>query len=202
MISAAMGLAKGSPNEQQALPQLAALTMTSFTIPTRQPSPWTHTPQDLPLLRLEDFHTVLNTRRASGKMNEDPVVTRRHYLLDARFGVIFEGDRTLLEQVAAALRDPAWGVWLGRKSCIPASPILRGLFTTLGDAQRALIGNALPHSFTTVADVTHFEEGTDSLNDTPLSFGDPHSSGVDQRRFALRRIRVTPASSESPESPA
>ena len=47
---------------------------------------WRTTGSPLPILRLEDYHTVLGTRRASGKMNPDAVVTRREYLLDARFG--------------------------------------------------------------------------------------------------------------------
>jgi hypothetical protein len=42
-----------------------------------------------------------------------------------------------------------------------------------------------------VAEATSFAEGTDSLNDQPVSFGDGTSSGPDQRRFAVRRIRVS-----------
>lgn len=137
---------------------------------------------------------MLNTRRASGKMNEDAVVTRRQYLHDARFGLILEGDRALLERVAAALQDPRWGVWLGRKNCIPAELILRGMFSTGAEAQRELIGSGALDAFTTVTDVDRFDEGTDSLNDQPVSFGDGASSGPDKRQFAPRRIRVQPGS--------
>ncbi len=69
---------------------------------------------------------MLDTRRASGAMNKDAVVTRRQYLLDARFGVILQAAALVLERVAAALQDPVWGVWLGRKSCIPAAPVFVG----------------------------------------------------------------------------
>jgi CRISPR system Cascade subunit CasD len=82
---------------------------------------------------------VLATRRASGALNKDAVVTRRQYLLDARFGVILAGDRSVLERAAAALQNPVWGVWFGRKSCIPAEPVYRGLFDTELQAQRELI---------------------------------------------------------------
>src|SRR5208282_5458501 len=116
LICAAMGLAKGSDEEKIGLPDLVKLTMTTIAMPRGN------------IRRLEDFHTVLNTRRASGKLNDDPVVTRRQYLLDARFGVILTGDRALLERVAFALQDPVWGVWFGRKNCIPAEPIHRGFF--------------------------------------------------------------------------
>jgi CRISPR system Cascade subunit CasD len=181
LICAAMGLPKGSPEEQEALPKLAKLTMTSIAMPRYH------------VRRMEDFHTVLNTRRASSKMNDDPVVTRRQYLQDARFGVILAGDRDLLERVAAALQNPVWGVWFGRKNCIPAEPIYRGLFEKESETWRWLVGDRPIEEFTTVTEVDRFEDGTDSLGDQPVSFGDATSSGPDKRQFALRRIAVKPA---------
>ena len=47
-------------------------------------------------------------------------------------------------------------------------------------------------SFTTVTEVERFADGTDSLNDQPVSFGDGTSSGPDKRQFASRRIVVKP----------
>ena len=197
LICAAMGIGKGTDEERDVLPKLAALKMTSITIPRKSEA------ASAPLLirRLEDYHTVLGTRRASGSMNPNAVETRRQYLLNARFGVILEGDRAVLERVAAALQDPVWGVWLGRKSCIPASPILRSPLTTMAEAQHALIGDAPLHAFTTVTDVERFDEGTDSLNDQPVSFGDGNSSGPDPRQFAVRRILLAPGSGEDLQPP-
>lgn len=192
LICAAMGLAKDSPEERATLPQLAALKMISIGIQRQQVNRWTGEKSELAVRRLEDFHTVLKTRRASGKMNDDPVVTRRQYLLDARFGVILTGNRLLLQRVATALTDPVWGVWFGRKSCIPAEPIYRGMFVSPTEAEKALIGHAPLESFTTVTEAESFSEGTDSLNDQPVSFGDSTSSGPDKRQFAVRRIRVQP----------
>src|SRR2546427_280809 len=83
LICAAMGLAKGSPEEREVLPELAASKMMSITIPREARSDG----KRLPLLRIEDYNTVIDTRRASGKMNPDAVITRREYLLDARYGV-------------------------------------------------------------------------------------------------------------------
>ena len=131
-----MGLAKGSPEERDALPALAALKMTSVAIPRSRAN---STAAELPVRRLEDFHTVLDTRRADGSMNRDAVITHRQYLLDARFGIILEGDRGLLERAAAALQDPAWGVWLGRKSCIPAAPVFVGLVESYEMAWKAIL---------------------------------------------------------------
>ena len=65
LICAAMGLAKGSPEEREVLPELAASKMMSIAIPREAQSGG----NPLPLLRLEDYHTVLGTRRASGKPN-------------------------------------------------------------------------------------------------------------------------------------
>lgn len=192
LICAAMGLAKGSPREREALPKLVELKMTTIVIPRRLTKPWTNETGELSVRRMEDFHTVLQTRRASGKMNPDPVVTRRQYLLDARFGLIFSGDRALVEQIAAAMQNPVWGVWFGRKSCIPAEPISRGWFSTWAEAQTALIGNVPIERFTTITDVDKFTEGTDTLNDQPVSYGDGTSSGPDQRQFSVRRIAVKP----------
>src|SRR5271166_2023643 len=120
LVCAAMGLAKHSEEERTKLPQLAALRLTVWHFP-RLASGGDREP--LLIQRLQDFHTVLNTRRANGAINNDPVVTRRQYLLEARFGVRISGDPALLREVAAALRNPRWGVWLGRKSCLPAAPV-------------------------------------------------------------------------------
>lgn len=192
LICAAMGLGKDSPEERATLRKLAALKMISIAIQREQVNRWTGEKSELAVRRLEDFHTVLNTRRASGKMNDDPVVTRRQYLLDARFGVILTGNRLLLQRMATALADPVWGVWFGRKSCIPAEPICRGLFASAAEAEKALIGDAPLESFTTVTEAESFAEGTDSLNDQPVSFGDGTSSGPHKRQFAIRRIKVQP----------
>jgi len=185
LICAAMGLAKGSNEERAMLPELAKLRMSSIAIPREVPGADT----SLPILRLEDYHTVLGTRRASGKMNEDAVVTRRQYLLDARFGVILAGERLILDRITAALQNPTWGVWLGRKSCIPAQPILRGLFDTQADAERSLIGDTPIDQFTRLEEAANFEVGTDSYNDQPRSFGASDSS-AQGRHYAARRVHL------------
>ena len=185
MICAAMGVVKGSDTEQEILPQLAALKMTSIVVARHV------------VRRTEDFHTVLNTRRASGKMNDDPVVTRRQYLLDACFGIIFNGDRVLLERTANGLQDPVWGVWLGRKSCIPARPLFVAVCDTHDEAWQAILRSlgrdeALPvESFTRVEDVDEFANGTDSYNDQPVSFGRADSSS-EGRVYTVRRVRLEP----------
>jgi CRISPR system Cascade subunit CasD len=188
LVCAAMGLAKGSAEEAASLPELAKLKMTSIAIPRTLSG----TADQPPVLRLEDYHTVLNTRRASGTPNKDAVVTRRQYLLDARFGVILSGNRTLLEKAGAALQNPVWGVWLGRKSCIPAELLYRGLFDSEQEAHRELLREKPVDQFTTVVEVENFAEGTDSIGDQPVSFGDAGSTGPEKRRHSIRRVAVKP----------
>jgi CRISPR system Cascade subunit CasD len=106
-----------------------------------------------------------------------------------------------LERVAAALTDPVWGVWFGRKSCIPAEPVCRGLADTEPQARHALIGDESIDEFTTVSEASDFADGTDSISDQPVSFGDGASSGPDKRQFAVRRIKLIPGRSiENPKS--
>ncbi len=188
LICAALGLGKGSSEEGEWLPRLSALKMVTIATPRED------------VQRLEDFHTTgggydkktrpqFIPRKASGRPSDNPTVSRRQYLLEARFGVILEGDRLVLEQVAAALEDPRWGVWLGRKSCIPAEPIFRGMFKTRTEAERALIGDIPIEQFTRLEEVANFDAGTDSYTDQPISFGTADSS-AEGRNYAVRRVNL------------
>ena len=200
LICAAMGVAKGSDEEREKLLELRALKMTSIAIPRQQTNAWTAERTELAARRLEDFHTVGGgydketqpqsiPRKASGGPCDNPTVSRRQYLNDARFGVILEGDRLVLERAAAALEDPVWGVWLGRKSCIPGEPIFRDIFEMQAEAERNLIGDASIDQFTRIEEVANFEAGTDSYNDQPVSFGTSDSSAKG-RDYAARRVNL------------
>jgi CRISPR system Cascade subunit CasD len=156
--------------------------MTSLIIPRRVLNRWSGKENDLSARRLEDFHTVLDTRRASGKMNRDAVITHRQYLLDARFGVILSGEGALLAQAADALQNPVWGIWFGRKSCLPASPVFRMLAASEEEAIAALTEGRPVTAFTRMSEAANFTAGTDTLADLPISFG--------ERRFAVRRVNL------------
>ena len=95
----------------------------------------------------------------------------------------------MLERTAAALQDPIWGVWLGRKSCIPAEPIFPLIFNTCSEAEHALIGDAPIDQFTRLEEVATFDAGTDSYNDQPVSFGRSDSS-AEGRDYAVRRVNL------------
>jgi CRISPR system Cascade subunit CasD len=150
--------------------------------------------------RLEDYHTATGIRRASGKVDDDATVqTYRHYLLDARFGALLDGPLPLLAEIAGALRDPKWGVWFGRKSCLPASPVLAAgpdertaVWTTLL-IKAGLLPTLKEEDFDRVLETIPDDPGADCLDDSPMVYGAPIGN-----RHAPRWIRVVPRSGASP----
>jgi CRISPR system Cascade subunit CasD len=215
LICAAMGLAKGSSEEDEKLRKLAKLRMDVLFLPW--PKWWIDQPQAtrrsdwVEPRRIEDYHTVGGgfdpetqpdsvPRTASGKPDKDATVSRREYLYDARFGIILVGDSNLLNDAANALRNPVWGTWLGRKSCVPAAPVLpdkaKGTFESSTEAWKALMTAAhLPADFPfaafgSVEEVAGHGAAHATIMDQPVSFGDGTSSGPDKRQFTVRRVRV------------
>jgi CRISPR system Cascade subunit CasD len=189
LFAAALGIDKHAPDEPARLARLAPLRVTTYALPRR-----TVRGGDLPIVRLEDYHTVTGIRRASGKVADDATVqTYRHYLLDARFGVLLEGPADLLAELAAALRDPVWGVWLGRKCCVPATPLLAAGPAPNETAWRDLLrragytGDEPREHFDRVVESAADEPGADMIADTPLGYGRPIGE-----RHAPRWIRRVP----------
>lgn len=71
---------------------------------------------------LRDYHTAIEVA-AAGTTGLSTVVSERWYLADAAFLCGLEGDENLLSMLHAALADPRWPVFLGRKSCVPSLPL-------------------------------------------------------------------------------
>jgi CRISPR system Cascade subunit CasD len=76
---------------------------------------------------LRDYHTA-----GGGTFRGEPhrvygvetVVTQRFYLCDACFVVALSHlDSGLIAEIAAALQNPVWPIFLGRKSCVPSRPV-------------------------------------------------------------------------------
>ena len=143
--------------------------------------------------RLTDYHTIGGgydpsrqkgsiCRTAEGKVG-NTVQTKREYMEETHFGVVVSGPRTLVDELAAAIASPKWGVWLGRKSCIPAARVGEGVFATLEAALGRLCeagGVSAPER--RVKEVAVFSDGDDTLLDRPLDFA--------TRQFAPRRVRI------------
>ncbi len=175
MICAAMGIDRG---DAEALQAFADLKMRMLMFQSHG--------------RLIDFHTVgggwdKNTdpchivQTAKGKPG-NTVVTRREYLQWSKFGVIIQGRLNFLKQIKEALIDPHWGIWMGRKSCVPVSPVFQGIFTDIEAAGAHLTTLAGVPVQRTVEESSAFEDGSDTINDMPLNYA--------ERRYAPRRIRI------------
>jgi CRISPR system Cascade subunit CasD len=176
LCCAALGAARGSEREQKWLPRLNAIQCLIIALPRG--------PKDKPFTvrRMEDYHTVQNTRTADGN-TKDTHITHRTYLNDASFAVLLTGDAATLQELAIALQNPVWGLWLGRKACIPSSPVYHSLHDTESAALVAIIGDKPITAFTRQREAASFADGTDTLQDSPITFADP-------RQFAPRRVKL------------
>ena len=187
MICAAMGLDKGSAEESRLLQRMEAVRFSFYAIPRVDPL----RESELPIRRVEDFHTVLGTRSADNpRPKKDAVLSHRQYLADARFAAVLAGEEPLLAQIAAALGDPVWGIWLGRKSCIPAQPLAPyAVRNTLAEALAdAGLDAESVIRLNSVRDAATFPDGTDTVMDIPVNFS--------TREFKPRRIVRVPAKRE------
>lgn len=110
----------------------------------------------------------------------DTVVSYRDYLADASFTVALESqNRDLLEEIATALRNPTWTLFLGRKAFPLALPPLRpGDWPNAGALEEHLVS---PESDKRV--VLETPEGERTQYDWPLCFR--------ERRFKPRAIQDT-----------
>jgi len=103
---------------------------------------------DQPGTLLRDYHTVSDLAGRpllSASVNAKGVqkftspakwthVTQRYYLQDAVFVAAVAGPVELLSALAAALRQPAFPLALGRRSCPPSQPLLLSTATGEGTA--------------------------------------------------------------------
>jgi len=160
--------------------------MLAVSIPRRNPA---KDNARLEVRRLRDYHTVRGTKKASGGI-KDTHLTYRYYLQDASFGVVLSGDKDFLNDIAEDLRDPKWGLWLGRKSCPPSVPVFAGIFPDESEALNVLLAGRKLEKFTYQREVSSFETGNDTLPDQPVCFG----SLEKQREFAPRRVKQVEAS--------
>lgn len=184
ILAAACGINKHAPDEAKKLAPLTALKLTVVKIEKI----------DIPTSRLTDFHTVGGGYDKKASLREKmsipkkasgapfgTVITRRSYLTDAAFVALFEGDATTLEKLQTALLDPVWGVWFGRKTCLPATP----LTPTLGESPQQALDTlcqtipalkSRPLAEFEYQTETHpsdnAEDGRFFQSDQPIAFGD------------------------------
>lgn len=173
MLCAALGIER---EDEAGIKRLSVLKMTVYTLKNEG-------------RRLLDWHTV------GGGFDESEegsyfdkkhgqsvaILTDREYLLDCKFGVVLSGDAATVDECSAALENPKWGVWFGRKCCPPAARIFEGIFDSTEEARVRLTELGMSAGrVRVVRETVNFEDGTDSLMDVPLNFA--------TREYQTRRI--------------
>jgi len=96
---------------------------------------------------ITDFHTVSPVRRADGQLSPYPLVTRREYLCDASFTValaFLPDARFRHEEVVAAVNQPRYTPYLGRRSCPLGRPLLEG--EVRAESLAAALAQTPPHT--------------------------------------------------------
>lgn len=131
---------------------------------------------------LRDFHMVHGEK--------DPYVTTRYYLCDAVFLVgVFSEDEALMRRLEEAVRNPAFPLFLGRRSCPPEGRVCLGLREmTLEDAltsEPSLAAHGAFQQTERLRMVLEDPRGTARLRDMPISF-----SPFD-RQYGYRAARET-----------
>lgn len=185
LCCAAKGLNRGSDEEREFLEAVADCSMAAVALPrtrTGGVKKWT-----VNVRRIEDFHTVEKTITASGKTNPNTVMTYRQYLCDADFLVLIEMDANAADGLMEKLSDPDWGIWLGRKSCIPSAPVFAGTFSSMDEVCDSLLQGKPLDAFTFQMEVKTFEHGTDTLMDCPIDYA------IDKRERSQRRVKICEA---------
>jgi CRISPR system Cascade subunit CasD len=165
---------------------------------------------DQPGSPLRDYHTISDFRGqplrssvmlAAGiqKLTSPAKYTHttvRFYLQDALFVAAVGGPEPLVETLAAAIRAPAFPLFLGRRSCVPAGPLL--LAVRPGDVLSAL--SDLPWQASAHARERHARRAdrTETIQ-LPVTLDDPTGEDIvpdmatsydpPARSFTGRRVR-------------
>ena len=131
---------------------------------------------------LRDFHMVHGEKSS--------YVTTRYYLCDAVFLVgVFSEDEALMRRLEEAVRNPAFPLFLGRRSCPPEGRVCLGLREmTLEDAltsEPSLAAHGAFQQTERLRMVLEDPRGTARLRDMPISF-----SPFD-RQYGYRAARET-----------
>ena len=139
--------------------------------------------------RLRDFHMVGNGFKENDKWQSLMIprksdgtkavgggakLTYRYYLLDKTFAVLLEFPDDLAERFAAALMNPVYDLYLGRKCCAPTELIFQGKFASEAEAMQKIRALSERDELTPVMCIREIDSRQpDSilLNDVPIAFG-------------------------------
>ena len=135
---------------------------------------------------LSDYHI------ARGKKDKDVYITRRYYLSDAVFLAGLESqDLDFLRELEYALKNPAFPLFLGRRSCVPTLPLFLGirndsLLNVLRNEEWLVpefLRKKISRKKLRIVIDSEIPDPSSLINDLPVSFSKEH------RKFALRSVR-------------
>jgi CRISPR system Cascade subunit CasD len=87
-----------------------------------------------------DFQTVHGLVKVDGGVSHGNLISHRQFLTDAAFLAAVQSTNPLrIAQLAEAVQNPVWCIYLGRKAYVPYRPVFAGVgrFDTLPDALTA-----------------------------------------------------------------
>ncbi|GGX22792.1 type I-E CRISPR-associated protein Cas5/CasD [Streptomyces noursei] len=176
LLAAALGIAR---DEDERIRQLAMLRMGVRV--------------DQEGVRDVDYHTAQNVAKADSS-GDQPVVSRRHYLADALFLVALEEGKAQLHELHQALHSPHWPLYFGRRSFVPARPVVAPdptaaicdlpLEEVLRTHPWTGCGTPPTEHLRTVIDTTPTDPGAE------LRYDVPHSFRSHDRQYCARYVRT------------
>lgn len=141
---------------------------------------------DRPGVKFVDFQTVqgdpLMAATGKPKTTGNTILSPHAYLQDACFTVFIDAAPEWQERIRAALENPRWCMYLGRKNCVPSRPILADA-AEFDDLRHAL--RDYPAAERAEKTMTYECEIPDS---TMVSLLRPDDLVGTNRQFQLRRV--------------
>lgn len=156
---------------------------------------------------LRDFHTAKPEKDKGKGKEKDSYITNRYYLADAIFLVGLESDDTkFLAQIEEALKNPAFPLFLGRRSCPPTQPLVLGirnedLLSALQNEpwlmapwrqKRLSFNRDYYEDKSKLRIIIDDENGDAVLRDLPLSFDRNNRSFTWRRVREVDRVNIAP----------
>lgn len=196
LLAACLGIDRNDREKLNALAQGLDLTVRVDQAPFRPENLEKDRHTRKTPLKMTDYHTVLEARRANrAPKSGETIETRREYLFDASFTVAISEKREpvyRLDAIATHLKRPVYTPFLGRRSC----PIARPLF--FNEWQEAANGKEALES-TPVVGGTIYAESTELASNQRLLMRDVPQFGP-HRSFGTRTVFIHPKTKEVTES--
>ena len=152
---------------------------------------------DRPGRILSDFQTVQGTNdvllNAEGKKRSlgATIITPKQYLQDASFSIFISGEETLLEHCFSAIMHPKWSPYLGRKSCIPAVPVVPEWVEagSLEDAVSLFSDDDIKHCGKTVAVEMDYKNGQELSSEERLYTRKDNILHAERNEYNTRMVK-------------